>query len=246
VKSELILLSAVASLAAVSPAFAEVRTFVASGIGYAVAQPDIVFLKIGFNSNGDTPEAALRADAENARRVTDVLLKQGLQANDLETEGYSIEQVMGPAGCGRVYGDEPPVECVLEGYVLNNSIAIRIRNIADYGTILTGAIAAGLKDIGNITFAVSDEQKYYDEAFAKALLAAKAKAELTARTLGFRLGPIVNVGANIAPERYSQERPATLNDGIAYNYGNEQADMVMLEPVANAGEMTFRREASIT
>jgi uncharacterized protein YggE len=233
-------------LCATTAGAAEVGTFVASGIGRAVAKPDIMFFQIGFKSEGKTPGEAVNKDAASAAKVAAVLRQQGLLESDLETNGYTIEEIMGPDGCGEYRNGEPRIACSLEGYRLSNSITVRIRNLDNYAPILTGAIEAGLKDISRITFAVSDEQRYYDEAFAKALLAAKDKAELTARTLGFRLGRLVDVGANIAPPQWGHQTPATLADGLgdANDYG--EADLAVLMPLISSGEMTFTREASVT
>ena len=241
-------LIAVATLAATAAGAAEVGTFVSGATGSAVAKPDTMFFQIGFKSEGKTPEEAVHEDAVQARKVVAVLREQGLQDTDLETNGYAIEEILGPEGCGQSYRtDQPLVPCELEGYRLNNSITVRIRNLDNYAAILTGAIEAGLKDIGRISFAVADEQRYYDEAFAKALLAAKAKAELTAKTLGFRLGRLVDVGANIAPAQWDHQSPATLADGLEGSYGEgEAADLMLAAPLISTGEMTFTREASVT
>lgn len=245
-KLSLIVLFA-AALAASAAGAAEVGTFVSGATGSAVAKPDIMFFRIGFKSEGKTPEEAVSGDAASSRRVVAVLLKQGLLDADLETNGYTIEEILGPEGCGRSYTEQPPIPCNLEGYRLSNSITVRVRNLDNYAAILTGAIDAGLKDISGISFAVADEQRYYDEAYAKALLAAKAKAELTAKTLGFRLGRLVDVGANIAPAQWDRQRPATLADGLEPNYGEgEMADLAVLAPLISSGEMTFTREASVT
>jgi len=238
---------ATAMLCATTAGAAEVGTFVSGATGSTVAKPDIMFFRIGFKSEGKTPEEAVSEDAASSRKVVAVLRKQGLLDSDLETNGYAIEEILGPEGCGRSYTEQPPIPCNLEGYRLSNSITVRVRNLDNYASILTGAIEAGLKDISSISFSVADEQRYYNEAYAKALLAAKAKAELTAKTLGFRLGRLVDVGANIAPAQWDRQRPATLADGIETNYGEgEMADLAALAPLISSGEMTFTREASVT
>ncbi|RYE07668.1 MAG: DUF541 domain-containing protein [Hyphomicrobiales bacterium] len=225
-------------------AFAE-STFTAAGEGHAVAKPDIAFVDIGFNSKGDTPEAAAAADAATVGEVTAALGKAGVEPRDIQTATYVIEQQMGPQGCGQTYADQAFVPCVPEGFEIRNSLTIRIRDLANYGKILGAAIDAGLSDISRITLAVSDPQPLRDEAYTNALLAAKAKAELTAKTLGFELGPIIDVGANYR-NSYDENPPATLRDGQDDGYyGEEAADIgvfVGLQP----GELTFTQDASIT
>lgn len=240
-------LIAVAMLCATTAGAAEVGTFVSGATGSAVAKPDIMFFRIGFKSEGKTPEEAVSLDAASSREVVAVLREQGLLDTDLETNGYAIEEILGPEGCGRSYTEQPPVACSLEGYRLSNSITVRVRDLGNYAAILTGVINAGLKDIGSISFAVADEQRYYDEAYAKALLAAKAKAELTAKTLGFRLGRLLDVGANIARPQWEQQKPATLADGLSDSSDYGEADLMVAQaPVIATGEMTFTREASVT
>ena len=234
-------------LCATTASAAEVGTFVSGATGSVVAKPDTMFFHIGFKSEGKTPQQAVQEDAANTHKVIAVLREQGLLDTDLETNGYAIEEILGPEGCGRTYTEQPPIPCNLEGYRLNNSITVRIRKLDNYAAILTGAIEAGLKDISRISFAVADEQRHYDEAYAKALLAARAKAELTAKTLGFRLGRLVDVGANIAPAQWDHQSPVTLADGLETSYGEgEMADLAVLAPLISSGEMTFTREASVT
>lgn len=237
---------AAAMLCATTAGAAEVGTFVSGATGSTVAKPDTMFFQIGFKSEGKTPQEAVHEDAVNATKVVTVLREQGLLDTDLETNGYAIEEILGPEGCGRSYTEQPLVPCKLEGYRLTNSITVRIRNLENYAAILTGAIKAGLKDISRISFAVSDEQRYYNEAYAKALLAARAKAELTAKTLGFRLGRLVDVGANIAPSQWDHQSPATLANGLSDFREDGAADLMLAEPVISSGEMTFTREASVT
>lgn len=229
----------------------EVRSFVASGHGLVLAKPDVVFVSIGFKSEGKTPDLAIAADAGLVNKVTAVFVKAGIAARDIQTENYTIKSVEGPEGCGYRYGDQPPVPCVIEGFAIENTMTLRIRDLNQYGNILTAAIGAGLSDIRNITLDVFDPEPLRQQAYALALEDARAKAELTARTLGFTLGPIIDVGANFQePVTFGRPdpRPATLADGIIepayYGDGEGAADLTVM--VLQPGEVTFSKDASIT
>ena len=201
-----------------------------------------MFVSIGFTSKGKTPEAALKADADTSSKVSQAMIAAGVESRDLQTKNYVIIEDQGPDGCGQHYDNTNFVPCTLQGYDIQNSMTVRIRDLDHYGQILEAAIHAGLTDISNITLDVADRKPFEDQAYAAALLAAKAKAELTAKTLGFKLGAIVDIGANFR-DAYTQPQPATLADGIAINYGEENADLGML---IQPGEITFTRDASIT
>jgi len=222
-------------------AAADTTSFVASGTGKVVVRPDIAFVSIGFSSKGKTPEAAVELDGKTVGDVTKALKGAGVEPGDLQTANYLIDEVDGPHACGQDHDNEPFVPCKVVGYEIKNSLTVRIRDLAHYPQVLEAAIKAGLSDIRNITLAVSDPRPYEDQAYAAALLAAKAKAELTAKTLGFKLGTIMDVGANFQSP-VDTPAPATLQNGLATGPG-EYADLgIIIEP----GELTFSRDASIT
>lgn len=232
-------------IASVPALGADTASFVASGTGSVVTRPDIVFVDIGFSSEGKTPELAIAADEATVRKVIAALSKAGVEARDLQTANYVIDEIMGPKGCDDRYSNQPIVECKLEGYQIKNSMTVRVRDLPRYGKILGAAIEAGLKDISHITLAVADPKPYEEQAYAAALLDARARAELTAKTLGFKLGAILDVGANFqSPDSHSG--PATLAGGLDYDpYAGGEADSNVVSQM-QPGELTFSRDASIT
>jgi len=226
----------------VAPAAAfDGSSFVASGTGKVVAKPDIAFVSMNFESKGKTPQSAVARDGETVGKVTKALTDAGVEPRDLQTDTYTINAYDGPDGCGEYHEGQQTVPCVVEGYRIRNSLTVRIRDLSRYPQILEAAIGAGLSDIGGITLGVSDPQPFRDQAYAAALLAAKAKAELTAKTLAFELGPILDIGANIQMPGDDQ-RPATLQDGLEQD-GDGEADLgIAIQP----GELTFSRDTTIT
>lgn len=224
---------------------ADGTSFIASGTGEVVAKPDVAFVTMNFEAKGKTPQAATELDAKTVGEVVKALTRAGVEQRDIQTDNYVIEGIEGPEGCGQYHGDNPIVPCVPDGYRIRDGLTVRIRDLAKYPQVLEAAIAAGLDDISGITLAVADPRPYEDQAYAAALLAARAKAELTAKTLGFKLGAIIDVGANFR-DAYATSKPATLKDGMDHPlYGEDAADLGVVTTI-QPGELTFSRDASIT
>ena len=85
---------------------------------------------------------------------------------------------------------EPRTEPKISGYSVSNQVSVKIRKIGDLGEILDHLVTAGVTDVGNIAFLVSDASKAADQAREAAMADARRKAEVYAHASGIQLGRI--------------------------------------------------------
>jgi uncharacterized protein YggE len=200
-----LLTASLLALAAVpgAPAFAQgMPTQTISGTrldivatGEVTRVPDIVRIGAGVVTTAPTASGALQ---ENARRMDSVraaLRRAGIAERDIQTSQLNLQ----PDYRHDQNGNQPQ----LIGYRASNEVMVRFRNIADTGKILDALVAQGANQINGPMLGIDKPEGALDEARTKALAAARARADLYARSLGKRVGRILSVsegGGGIYPQ----------------------------------------------
>jgi uncharacterized protein YggE len=157
------------------------------GTGSAKAAPDKAGWSFGVRTDADTAEAAMRQNAQKARRVIDALKGGGVDGDDLRTEAVSLYPRTDEMGTGII------------GYTASNSIHATV-SLDRVGRLVDTAVAAGANEVSGPNLTVSDTDEQYRDAVAKALDDARAKAEALANSAGLTLGdPIVIVEGGGGP-----------------------------------------------
>lgn len=174
------LLSALACLALFGPAArgqernAEMPGITVQGTGEVRIKPDIARLSLGVQTQGADSTRAAAENADRTQRVISAIRGAGVAERDIQTQNYSISPQYDyrprPAGQENV---PPPII----GYLVNNTVGVVVRKIADVGKIIDAAIKAGANVAGGILFDLDDPAKARDEAMRKAVANAISKAE---------------------------------------------------------------------
>lgn len=222
----------------------------ATGYGSAVAPPDTVFLKFSLVSEDVATENVLKANGELVTNVTEALKANGIEPRDIQTGSFSLGDAKEPYNCGDLnYQTNEIIPCTFEGFRITTAITLRIRKLEAFGEVVAAAIAAGAEGMDGLTLTVADSDALEDKAYAAALLDARRRAELTATTLGVSLGDLVTAHESSPSYGSGRSGPATLSDGIEYNYKSEgEADLAVLPygAVISGGELTFNSMADVS
>ncbi len=152
--------------------------------GRAARAPDIAEVSGGVVTTAPTAAAAM---AENSQRMTAVVAavkRAGIADRDIQTQGLSLQPQY------RYENNQAPV---LTGYQATNSVNVRIRRIADTGTLLDTLVGQGANQLNGPNFRVEDSDGALDEARAAAVATARKRAELYARAAGLRVKRIVSI-----------------------------------------------------
>jgi hypothetical protein len=139
--------------------------------------PDEVILCLGVDSRDKLLETAKSQNDARVKNVMKLALAAGVEQKYIETSALR----MGPT-----YSEEKVPR--LLGYEVSQSIAITLRNVSKYESLMTRLLEAGVNRVDNASFRVSEPRKTRDEARSKAVAAAKEKATAMARELGQTVG----------------------------------------------------------
>ncbi len=184
------------TLPASSPAAAsdtQLQGIWVSGIGEISVTPDLATLWLGIEAQKPTVKEAQEEATRAMEKVMAALKKSGIAEKDIQTAYFSIYQ--------RTYWDDDKQKEEPVGFQVTNQVIAKIRNIKDIGTIIDSVAAAGGDNtrINNLNFSVEEPARYYDEARAKAMEAARHKAEQLAQLAGVTLGQATYIAESSNP-----------------------------------------------
>jgi hypothetical protein len=160
---------------------------IVTGVGEVEAKPDMATIEIGVETRA--PEAA-DALAENSARMQ--ALFEALTAADIAPEDMQTSRLgLGPVWSDR--RDTPDAPPEIAGYVADNQLTVRVRDIGRTGAVIDALASAGANRLSGISFTIAEPRPLRDAALADAVADARAKAELLAESAGVALGRVVSV-----------------------------------------------------
>lgn len=161
-------------------------TFDVTGEGKVAAVPDIAVVNVGVAANGQTVKQAQDILNTNINKISDAIKKLGVDSQDIQTSNYNINPTMDYTGSSQK----------ITGYAANSNLVIKVRKVDQANTIIDAATANGANQVGGVSFEVDNKANAENEARQKAVEDAKRKAELASKTVGFKLGRIINYTEN--------------------------------------------------
>ncbi len=168
-----------------SPAFdAKTSTIRVTGKGSVQAEPDTATIRIGVTTEKPAAQEAVQANTAATSKVVSELQAAGVEKKDLKTSNFSVYAQ---------YRTEGENKHQVLSYRVSNTVVVTIRDTAKVGDILTNAVAAGSNQINGPTFAISEPEKYLNEARKKAVENAMEKARAYAAAAGMKLGEVLEM-----------------------------------------------------
>jgi uncharacterized protein len=162
------------------------REIVVTGEGRVEVAPDMATVTGGVETQAETAEAALRANAERMQAVIEAVTAAGVAREDLQTNQIGLFPVYREQESG---GWTPEVI----GYIARNMVAVRVREIPRVGAVLDAMAAAGANRMEGISFGIAEPGVHLDAAREAAVADARRKAELLAEAAGVGLGPVLGI-----------------------------------------------------
>jgi uncharacterized protein YggE len=156
-----------------------------NGEGKSKATPDVVLLSLGIEAESKTVARAQQDAAQAMDAVMKALKTNGVADKDIQTQRFSIQPV--------TQWNEDRQRQIITGYRVTNVVIAKIRKIDSAGSVIDAVAEAGgnLTRIDNIGFSIEDPTPYYNEARAKAVEDAMAKAKQMASSADIRLGKLI-------------------------------------------------------
>jgi len=155
-----------------------------SATGDVTRVPDVAIISAGVVTRAATASGALQQAATRMSRVIAALKRAGVEDRDIQTSNLNLNPEY-------TYANNQPPK--LNGYTASNQLSIRFRDIANSGKILDALVAEGANQINGPSLTIDKPEAALDEARARAVAAARARADLYARSLGLRVVRVVAV-----------------------------------------------------
>ncbi|SMG06673.1 SIMPL domain-containing protein [Paracoccus sp. J56] len=156
-----------------------------TGTGHATAQPDMATVSVGVSTRAATAAEAMSQNAEQQKKVIETLKAEGIEARDIQTAGLNLSPTMDYSDQGK-----PPK---LTGYTAQNTVSVRVRDVAGLGPVLDKLVTSGANEIGGIVFSREDMTEAEDKARTEAVADARRRAEVMAEAAGMRLGGLLSL-----------------------------------------------------
>jgi uncharacterized protein YggE len=124
-------------------------------------------------------------------RVLDAIKAQGVAATDIQTSQYNVFPITNPPK----EGETPRIT----GYRVTNIVSVKVRQIANVGSVMDAAIEAGANNVGGVFFSVDNPAPFEEQARTQAVKDAMAKAQTLASAAGVRVGRILTITETSGP-----------------------------------------------
>ena len=176
------------------------------GTGEVFIKPDIAQISVSVTEKAATAPDAQKASTEKINAVVKFLKDSGIEDKDIKTTSYNI------------YPDYNYTQTggrIFTGYVVTQSLDIKVRKMDDAGKILSGATEKGANSIGGINFVVDNEDLAKEQARKQAIDKAKEKANKIASDLGVSLVRLVSFNESGNSPIYMAKDSFTMGAGIA-------------------------------
>jgi len=188
------------------------------GTGKVKYVADVGYIQAGVQGEGKTAAEAWEKNREAVKKIFAALQKLGVDPKDIQTTNLNVSPKY----------DYPKEKApVLVGYIVSYDLKITVRNLgqvsqsirvledehaklprclppqpANMGEILDAIVQAGANRNMHISFGSSNLEKLMEEARTNAVLDARKKAQLYARTAGAGLGQVLSISDHVDVHHY--------------------------------------------
>lgn len=160
------------------------RTITIQGEGEVNAKPDIAMVSLSVVSEKKTVKEVTADGNEKMNKVVEVVKGLGVSADDIKTTQYSLYP-------NYFYPERSPGKAIIDGYKLDQTLSVKVRDLAKVEDIVDKAVVAGSNQIGGLSFEIDDDSSLRADARAEAFKDARAKAESMASAAGVNLGRVI-------------------------------------------------------
>lgn len=152
--------------------------------------PDTATFSFTVSKKNKSVAAAKKENDDTIAKVTALAKQFGIAAIDVKTDYIRVKESFRRVKAAD--SDDDYME-VFDGYSVNRSLVIKLRDMTKFESFLTALLDAGINDVSNVVFSSSELRKYKDQARAQAIRAAKEKAQAIAGEIGQIIGKAVSI-----------------------------------------------------
>lgn len=165
----------------------------------ADAVPDRASVMAGVQTDGKTAQEAMVKNSELMRRVFAALAAQGIPERNISTSYLNLNPQYN-------YEQRSEGQPRLIGYRASNQITVFTRDLDATGQLIDALLQAGVNNINNVQFTVSEPDAAQSQARQKAIAKAQMKARTMAQAANVKLGRLLSMreGSVSGPVPYNQ------------------------------------------
>lgn len=153
-----------------------------SAYGETRQAPDMATITLGVTTEAPSASDAMKLNADRMTGVIASLKKAGVDPRDIQTSGLNLNPQY-------VYVENQPPK--LNGYQASNTVTIVVRDLKSLGSVVDASVNSGATNVGGISFGIENSQASEDKARIEAVKALQAKADLYAKSLGYKVARLV-------------------------------------------------------
>lgn len=174
------------------------RTVTVDGDGKVTIKPDIARISLSVASTGKTVKEVTDDNIKKMNAVIAELKKLGIKSEDMQTSSYDLypqydynQPIYIDSTKGMVQTPTPDKAPRIVGYSLNQTVAVKVRDLNKTDDVVDVATKAGANQVGSLMFDVDDLSVPKAAARKLAFDKARAKAVQMAGAAGVALGKVV-------------------------------------------------------
>jgi uncharacterized protein YggE len=214
------------------------RSIHVSGAAVVYVTPDRALLQLGVQSNGTTPDAVRKDNAQEIQKVIRAVSALGVEAKDIATDYYIVYPI---------YDDYNSL--VIIGYRIDNTVSITLRDVNLADDVIIAALKVGANEVQDVQFYSSELRKYRDQARELAMEAAGEKAQDLAGAAGAQAGCVLSISENSWYHYYGSWRggreTALWAQNVIQNASTSQGEISQMDdsPIT-LGQIVVRAEVA--
>ncbi len=196
-------------------------SIVVRGTGDVFAVPDIAVFSFSVIEKGATVKDAQDKATQKMNASLAVLKTAGIDDKDVKTVDYNAtpqyeDTSTKPSICVQNgYCPPPVVNRSISGYEVNQTVEVKVRDVAKAGDLLTKVGATGVSTVSGLDFQVDDQTKLEDQAREKAIADARSNAEKLAKDLDVDLENVIGFNDNSSGPIYYGKAMAAAADSTS-------------------------------
>lgn len=160
------------------------RSIQVQGQATMSVEPDVAYLRLGVETQGDTSAKAQGQLAERASKVLDALSQAGIDRTNMKTSSYRVSPV---------YSTRQDKQNVIIGYRAETTINVEVADLSSVAGLVDAAMNAGANVVRSISYDRKDMQTFKVQLIQAACMDAKMKADAAAAAFGAQVGAPVSV-----------------------------------------------------
>jgi hypothetical protein len=188
-----------------------------SGQAEVRVAPDEVVFTLGVEFVNKDMLTAKRQSDDAVKQVLAIAKANGIKPEDVQTSYISVQPKYNTDDLE--YGQRSTIKREFLGYQVSKTVAITLRDISRFDSLLSDVLKAGVTHLGNLEFRDSKMREHKDQARVLAIKAAQEKARLLAGQIGQSIGPAYSITeSGVVPYQManaSQNRIDTFSGGAS-------------------------------